>query len=351
MNKKNARQTKEPKNTKLTQQELSACKPVLDATWVVFIFAAIAVIMIPVGVICLVFGMQPVELTAQYDHMCAAGVNDAEREASLLQNQPNKLTCDVYLNVTAKMIPPIYIYYELEGVYQNHRRYVKSRNDLQLSGQDVTDKAALSACEPIAYFGQNTSQIINPCGLIAWSNFNDSYVLTKESAGESNPITVIDKGLALPADVNARFGSYDASYFNTELNQTNPVRGGGNFTNLLTGQEMKVNEDERFIIWMRNAALPKFRKLWGKIDIELNQGDVVKVKVYNRWNSYKFNGKKSIVLGTTNWLGSHNPFLGIAFLVTGGVSLFMAVAYLICYCCFPRKFGDPALLREFRDHQ
>jgi len=27
--------------------------------------------------------------------------------------------------------------------------------------------------------------------------------------------------------------------------------------------------DERFMVWMRTAALPKFRKLWGRIDSNL----------------------------------------------------------------------------------
>lgn len=31
-----------------------------------------------------------------------------------------------------KIDPPIYIYYELTNYFQNHRRYVKSRNDEQL---------------------------------------------------------------------------------------------------------------------------------------------------------------------------------------------------------------------------
>lgn len=63
-----------------------------------------------------------------------------------------------------------------------------------------------------------------------------------------------------------------------------------------------MREDERFVNWMRTAALPRFRKLWGRIDAlsggrtALEPGDVVVVTVVNRWNTYSFDGKKSIVL-------------------------------------------------------
>lgn len=33
------------------------------------------------------------------------------------------------------MKPPIYVYYELDNYFQNHRRYVKSRSSLQLLGE------------------------------------------------------------------------------------------------------------------------------------------------------------------------------------------------------------------------
>jgi hypothetical protein len=58
---------------------------------------------------------------------------------------------------------------------------------------------------------------------------------------------------------------------------------------------MQVDEDEHFIVWMRVAALPNFRKLWGKIETDLNQGDVITVNLQNQYNTYSFDGQKKLV--------------------------------------------------------
>jgi hypothetical protein len=47
------------------------------------------------------------------------------------------------------MEKPVYVYYRLENYYQNHRRYVKSRNDAQLRGQELTSYGDLEDCDPI----------------------------------------------------------------------------------------------------------------------------------------------------------------------------------------------------------
>lgn len=46
------------------------------------------------------------------------------------------------------MDAPIYVYYQVNNLYQNHRRYVNSRDDQQLRGveRSLDD---LTTCEPI----------------------------------------------------------------------------------------------------------------------------------------------------------------------------------------------------------
>ena len=63
----------------------------------------------------------------------------------------------------------VYFYYGLINYYQNHRRYVKSRDDNQLLGK--TD-AVSSDCQPYQKPLNNSNADYTPCGAIANSKFN-----------------------------------------------------------------------------------------------------------------------------------------------------------------------------------
>ena len=65
------------------------------------------------------------------------------------------------------------MYYGLTNFYQNHRRYVRSRDDNQLHGDILSYGDLNSDCDPYKTGTDNgTSKGYAPCGAIANSLFN-----------------------------------------------------------------------------------------------------------------------------------------------------------------------------------
>lgn len=87
---------------------------------------------------------------------------------------------------------------------------------------------------------------------------------------------------------------------------------------------------------MRVAALPKFRKLYGVIEEDLEAEELITVYLTNNYNTYSFGGKKKLVLTTSNWLGGKNNFLGLAYIVAGCFSIFTAIAFALLHVKNPR---------------
>jgi hypothetical protein len=110
------------------------------------------------------------------------------------------------------MKAPVFLYYKLNNFYQNHRRYVASRSDQQLHGDIVKVSSLKRQCAPGPYafntttnmsldgeyyiqrpYRSNSSEVDNkldsrlviPCGLVAWSLFNDTI-------GVNNTITFVN---------------------------------------------------------------------------------------------------------------------------------------------------------------
>ena len=98
----------------------------------------------------------------------------------------------------------------------------------------------------------------------------------------------------------------------------------------------QLSEQEDLIVWMRTAALPKFRKLYGIIEDDLHADEIITILIGNNYNTYTFGGKKSIVLSTASWLGGKNDFLGHAYIVTGSLSIFISILFALIHVKYPR---------------
>lgn len=113
----------------------------------------------------------------------------------------------------------------------------------------VQNITALTDCEPRASVNGSSDpdDFYLPCGLIAWSQFNDSFVLRSNTDNTTVPLR--KNGIAWSSDLTTRFNNPPAN--------TPGVRVIADF------------QDEDFVVWMRTAGMPNFRKLYRIIDQDL----------------------------------------------------------------------------------
>jgi hypothetical protein len=222
--------------------------------------------------------------------------------------------------VTEDMDAPVFVYYNLQEFYQNHRRYVKSKSNLQLRGKETTS-SDISDCDPLE---ARNGKTLYPCGLVANSQFSDVFNLTVVRAGARTFMTqrnCQDWDIAWTTDREDKF----------KARAVDPA------TEIAT----KDINSEDFMIWMRVAALPSFRKLYRKIsEFDLKKGDVLEFGIDNRFPVADFWGEKWIIVSTTAWTGGRQFFLAWVYFSVAGCAFIYACVLLALWFWVPRKLGD-----------
>lgn len=113
-----------------------------------------------------------------------------------------------------------------------------------------------------------------------------------------------------------------------------------------------LSKYEEFAVWMRTAGLPTFSKLARRNDRDIMPAGIYSIEIYdcmwanldlrNSANLYAvfnvtaYGGTKSLLISTRSVMGGKNNFLGIAYLVVGGLCIVMGVFFTVAHLIKPR---------------
>ena len=161
-------------DTPFSQQKLPAWQPILTAGTVLPAFFVIGVAFVAIGAGLLYFTNGILEHEIDYTDCINTLNGNGEPCHEVIKNDTDtNCKCEVTVTINQTWTKPVYLYYGLTNFYQNHRRYVKSRDEQQLLGN--IEKAPADDCKPYALTKNNIP--IVPCGAIANSLFNGMFMI------------------------------------------------------------------------------------------------------------------------------------------------------------------------------
>lgn len=328
-----------------------------------------------------------VEWKVKYDAYNETGPYNVDATiCGIGENYNEDRACEVSFTAPINMTPPILIHYQLTNFHQNHRSYYRSKDAFQLLGR-VGDQDPISAtdCKPLNKLGNIT---LNPCGLIANTLFNDYFTLVSGNDAFGQPLVMIEDGIAWKSDVEYTFAqpgepggpnSFEYSECPDKDCTANCCRPEDSCINGLPYVDPATskcyrffypNDDttqylyetypkiispiegvtnEHFIVWMRIATQPDFRKLYGWINQPILANETVTFRIHSNYVVTRFRGSKTLIVSTTSIFGGRNPYFAPVFIWVGVFCFVAGTFFTLKHTFRPRKLADPAYLHYKED--
>lgn len=256
-------------------------------------------------------------------------------------------TCDTLtITINQKISQPVYLYYHLTHFWQNHFLFVRSLSEGQLFEDVPSDTEACEETKNVLGVDEDgDGRIIIPCGVQAWSHFNDEITVNvKDSQGVSKCTDCLDNtNIALDIDKN-RFDDFNANSTDHDgYTSTVPAEdtwgedGDASWGRLfghsyVRGPISNPNiQDESLMVWMRYAPTSNFKKIHSIIHQDLEQGDVLEFSIINKFNSDIYNGKKELILTEAGSFGGKHQFLSTVFILSGLIPFSIVCATLVVH--------------------
>jgi len=341
-------QSNRPADTAFKQQKLKSWQPLLTPKNVIPIFFIIGIIFVPIGIVLYLSSESVDEIILDYTN---CGKSNPPVPIRQWDYDIESHTCKLSFQIFKTFDKPVYLYYRLTNFYQNHRDYSKSYSARQLKSEnffklsnDQQEKflsSIKSSCNP---FDLINGKQIYPCGLIANSYFTDS--ISNLVRDDGKIYEFYESGISWASDKDKYKNMNLDELTDEQISQYEPPPNWKKANPELYGNGYnrnnfpKLAEMERFQVWMRVAGLPNFRKLYGQNkNTRLEQG-IYTVEIKDTFDVKSFGGTKSIVISNASAFGGKNPFLGIGYIIVGGISLLLGAIFLIKNMVNPRKLGD-----------
>ncbi|KAL6452300.1 LEM3 Alkylphosphocholine resistance protein LEM3 [Candida maltosa Xu316] len=354
--------SRRPKENAFTQQRLKAINPVLTPKTVIPLLVAIAIVFVPLGAAMWYASDWVEDITIDYSQcqnlastdywsVIPDNFTDYHFRKNYTDYAPQfrwRLATDNSQPFAVQVLDdfhgPLFVYYRLHNFHANHRRYVKSFSEDQLNGKP----ASLSTIKDTV--GQNCEPLstvdgvrIYPCGLIANSLFNDTFshaFVATNGTDPGNTVELTNKGIAWSSGTS-RFKKTRYNY--TEVvpppNWYKMFPDGYNETNI-----PDISTWEEFHNWMSPSALPTFNKMALRNNSATLARGIYQIDIGLHFPVLEYNGKKFLYISQRSAIGGKNNFLGISWMVTGGICFILGLSLLVINFIKPRKTGDASLL-------